>query len=297
MPFDPPKQRSLEIAYTLPDTFRKAATSEWADLNLQGATLDAFLEGPVFGPDGTLYVADIPFGRIFAISPAGGWSLVAEYEGWPNGMKVLDAQRLVVADHRLGLIEVNLSTGAHTVLCHGFESRPFHGLNDLTIAPDGDIYFTDQGLSDLLDPFGRVFRFTGAGKLELVAAGIASPNGIVSSPEGRTLYLAVTRANAVWRLPLDNRGHVRKAGLFVQLSGGIGPDGLAWNVETGGLIVVHPGRGVWDFAADGTPAALYGLDGHSYVTNLARHPSNGDFFVTESMQARILRFAPMAAPA
>ncbi len=297
MPFDPPQRRTLEIAFSLPDTFRKAATSEWAELNLQGATLDAFLEGPVFGPDGTLYVTDIPFGRIFAISPDGDWSLVAEYEGWPNGMKLLDAQRLLVADHRLGLIEVDPSTGARTVLCDSFESRPFHGLNDLTIAPDGDVYFTDQGLSDLLDPFGRVFRLTRDGKLELVAAGIASPNGLVFSPEGRTLYLAVTRANAVWRLPLDDRGQVRKAGLFVQLSGGIGPDGLAWNAETGGLIVVHPGRGVWEFAADGEPAALCALDGHAYVTNLARHPSNGDFFVTESMRACILRFVPMAASA
>jgi len=49
------------------------------------ALLGNFLEGPFFDRAGNLYVTDIPHGRIFRIDAVGRWTLVAEYDGWPNG--------------------------------------------------------------------------------------------------------------------------------------------------------------------------------------------------------------------
>ena len=63
--------------------------TEWADANRPGQPTDCFIEGPSFDAEGKLYVVDIPFGRIFRIAPDGGeWSLVVEYDGWPNGLKI-----------------------------------------------------------------------------------------------------------------------------------------------------------------------------------------------------------------
>ena len=63
-----------------------------------------------------------------------------------------------------------------------------------------------------------------------------------SIPTETSLYVAVTRANAVWRVPLMPDGSVAKVGNFIQLSGGGGPDGLAVDRD-GNLAVAHIGLG------------------------------------------------------
>lgn len=290
--FAPPRQSSLEPFARLPDRFRVGRRSEWADRNLHGAELDAFLEGPVIAPDGKMLMVDIPFGRILQLDPSGDWTIAYEYEGWPNGMKLLPEGALMVADHKLGLVRVEADFSAHAVLACEFRGAPLHGPNDLTIAGDGSIYFTDQGASGLQDPYGRVLRYHD-GELSLVLDRIPGPNGLVLSADERTLFLAVTRANAVWRVPIAPGGEAVKAGTFIQLSGGIGPDGLALDPSTGGLIVVHPGLGVWSFDRQGKPLEFFSRNGSEYVTNLVA-TSDGSYLVTESLTAEILSFHPTA---
>lgn len=284
-----PEIHSFEIVARLPDSLRRGARSDWSTHNLDGRELDAFLEAPVFDGEGNLFLADIPFGRILCLSQSNEWSLVAEYDGWPNGMKFVNRDTLLVADHKRGLVEVACGSGRDSVVCAGFEGKPFHGLNDLTLAANGDVYFTDQGRSGQQAPYGRVFRWRVGGEPRLLIEGVPSPNGLVLSQDEKTLFLAVTRANAVWRLPLDETGAVNKAGLFIQMSGGIGPDGLARPPDGGGLLVAQPGLGVWQFRDNGTPRRLWQGDGFPYPTNLAEHPRRpGIFYVTESLSATVL---------
>ncbi len=73
----------------LPDHLRmRGRQSRWLDIQFHGKDTGCFLEGPSFDRAGNLYVVDIPWGRIFRISPQGEFSLVAEYEGEPNGLKI-----------------------------------------------------------------------------------------------------------------------------------------------------------------------------------------------------------------
>jgi sugar lactone lactonase YvrE len=60
--------------------------------------VECFLEGPCFDRDGNLWVLDIAFGRIFRIDPNGMWDLVIQYDGWPNGMKIRQDERLFIGD-------------------------------------------------------------------------------------------------------------------------------------------------------------------------------------------------------
>ena len=88
----PPVVRELELFTSMPAEFRRTGVrTGWADVNQGGRLADSFLEGPVFDAAGNLYVTDIPFGRVFRIDPAGSWSLVAQWDGEPNGMKFLSA--------------------------------------------------------------------------------------------------------------------------------------------------------------------------------------------------------------
>ena len=85
----PPRLIETKVFSAMPDEFRrKGARTEWADANRPGQPTDCFIEGPSFDADGNLYIVDIPFGRIFRISPDSKWSLVVEYDGWPNGLKI-----------------------------------------------------------------------------------------------------------------------------------------------------------------------------------------------------------------
>ena len=83
------------------------------------------------------------------------------------------------------------------------------------------------------------------------------------------MFVNVTRSNAVWRVPMTSEGTVFRAGLFLQLSGGIGPDGLAVD-EGGGLAVAHLGLGcVWLFDMRGEPVARVRSCAGLATTNVA----------------------------
>jgi len=107
----------------------------------------------------------------------------------------------------------------------------------------------------------------------------------------KRLYLDTRRrANAVWRLPLLGSGEVTKAGVFLQLSGGLGgPDGLAIDSE-GNLAIAHAGFGtVWLFSRIGEP--IYRIKSCTGIrtTNLAYGGADRKtLFITESDTGTIL---------
>src|SRR4029077_5908915 len=209
----PPRLIETRVFSSMPDAFRrKGVRTEWADANRPGQATDCFIEGPSFDVDGNLYVVDIPFGRIFKITPDKPWWLLVEYECWPIGMKIARDGSILVADYMDGIMERDGRAGRMQKVLTSRNSESFRGCNDLHIASNGDIYFTDQGQTGLHDPTGRVFRLSPNGRLDcLVDTGI-SPNGLVLDPTETVLFVAMTRENAVWRLPFTRDGSVSKVG-------------------------------------------------------------------------------------
>src|SRR6201986_3572832 len=107
----PPRLIETQVFSSMPAEFRRSVRSDWADANRPGAPTDYFIEGPSFDRDGNLYIVDIPFGRIFRIAPDKTWSLIVEYEGWPNGLKIAADGRILVADYRHGIMECDAKAG------------------------------------------------------------------------------------------------------------------------------------------------------------------------------------------
>lgn len=162
-------------------------------------------------------------------------------------------------------------------------------MNDLTFDSAGNLYFTDQGQTGLHDPTGRVYRLSRAGRLDLLLSNVPSPNGIVLSADEKFLFVAVTRGNCVWRMPLLADGSVSKTGQFFTSHGPSGPDGLAMD-ESGRLLVANPALAyVWVLNHLAEPVqVLRGPSGHS-VTNLAfGGPDRKRLFCTESTSGTIL---------
>ena len=294
---NPPEIRSLERFTSMPASLRRTGVrSHWADVNQGGRLADSFLEGPVIGPDGSLYVTDIPFGRVFRIDAAGEWSLVGEWDGEPNGMKFLSPTELLVTDYKNGLMVLDIRSGQVRPYLERRNSERFKGVNDLTFDSAGALYFTDQGQTGLHDPTGRVYRLWPDGRLDLLLSNVPSPNGIVLSNDERFLFVAVTRGNCVWRMPLLPDGSVSKAGQFFTSYGPSGPDGLAMDVD-GRLLVANPGLGcVWVLNSFAEPAlVLQGPRGAS-ITNVAFGGTDrATLYCTDSTHGDVL-FTRMDVP-
>jgi gluconolactonase len=288
--YEPPQLIQTEVFTSVPTAFRKpkGSLSLGVGVGQKKESRDCFLEGPSFDREGNLYVVDIPYSRIFKISPEAEWTLVCEYDGEPNGLKVHKDGRIVVADRKQGLMQLDAQSGRIETLISGSSKERFKGLNDLVFASNGDLYFTDQGQTGLHDPTGRVYRFSASGKLDCLIDTVPSPNGIVLSPKEKALYVAVTRTNSIWVMPFDEEDKVSKAGIFVQLPSA-GPDGLAMD-EKGNLVVAHPSTGlVWVYDRKGVPVyQIQSCKGVMTVNIAYGGKDNKTLYILESKSGSIL---------
>lgn len=282
---------SLEtrVLATLPSTLTGAPGGEWQMGQPCGTPGKSLLEGPAFDRHGALYCVDLPNGRILRIDAAGAFSIVAEYDGWPNGLAIHRDGRILIADYKHGIMQLDPVNGQVKPYLERAGLERFKAVNDLTFAANGDLYFTDQGMTGLQDPTGRLFRVNTAGRLECLLDRVPSPNGLVMDLEETSVLLAVTRANAIWKVPLLRDGSVAKVGTFVQLSGGGGPDGLALDTE-GRLAIAHVGLGtVWIVDRLGEPVYRINSCKGLHTTNVAfGGPNKLMLHITESETGTIL---------
>lgn len=304
--FAAPAVIETELFAELPQALRISdRKSKWVEFRRKGQPVDkpetihSYLEGPAFDRAGNLYCVDIPYARIFRVSPRGEFAVICEYQGEPNSLKIHQDGRIFVADRLHGILLLDPGSGEMKPVVEEAAGEGFKGINDFVFGRNGDIYFTDQGNSSMNDPSGRVFRWRAHdGELELILDKVPGPNGIALNPSETLLFVNVTRMNNVWRIPLLPEGGIMqlgaKIGIFIQLSGSLsGPDGLAVDSD-GGLAVCHSGMGcVWLFSKLGEP--LYRIKSCRGIRTTNCTFGGPDFktlYITESESGSILR-APL----
>jgi sugar lactone lactonase YvrE len=183
-------------------------------------------------------------GRIVRLSGADGrWEEFANTTGRPLGL-VFDASgNLVVADAVKGLLSVG-PTGAITVLTTQSDGVPFGCTNDLDIAADGTIYFTDasdkfpltQFTSDILEhgPNGRLLAYDPKTKTtRTLLTHLCFANGVAVSADQSFLLVVETGKYRVYRVWLKDgpAGSASKWGaseIFIDNLPGF-PDGISSN--------------------------------------------------------------------
>ena len=286
----PPVIETMVFARVPESLSRANRKSHWVDVLQNGAPTPSFLEGPSFDRDGNLWVTDIPWGRLFKITADGTLSLALEYDGEPNGLKFHKDGRAFITDHKHGIMVFDPKTGKIAPYLDRGRFERFKGVNDLVFASNGDLYFSDQGMTGLQDPTGRLYRLRTNGQLDCLLDNVPSPNGLALNKAETILYLCVTRNNAVWRVPLLPGGDVGRVGIFIQMSGGTGPDGMAMDEEDN-LAVCHVGFGtVWLFSRLGEPLHRIKSCAGLATTNCAYGgPGRTSLFITESATGGVLR--------
>jgi gluconolactonase len=231
-------------------------------------------EGPVWDrARGRLLFSDVPSNVVHAWSEKDGLSAFLKPSGYTgpeggggrepgaNGL-AFDAQgRLVLCQHGDRRVS-RLEDGRFVPLVDRFEGKRFNSPNDLVLAADGSIYFTDPpyGLTKTFDDPGReigwngVYRLAPDGRVSVLVKDLRAPNGIGLSPDGRTLYVGQSDPDrpVVMAYDLATDGKVSNGRVFfdttaLRKNGPGAPDGLKvdrdGNVLTtgpGGVLVLTP---------------------------------------------------------
>jgi gluconolactonase len=225
-------------------------------------------EGPVWvgGADGTLLFSDVPGNAIYGwdgkrttpfLAPSGyqGFPIPATLrEAGSNGLALGRGGLLIADSGTRAIARVDLATRQRTVIAETFQGKRFNSPNDLVLARNGDIYFTDPafGLTNTVKSTLReltytgVFRLTPNNQVHLIADNL-SPNGVALSPDNRTLYAT---DNSGWvAIDLDASGAATGQRPFVRTEsvGGARGDGMKadsagniWTSGRGGIYVFSP---------------------------------------------------------
>ena len=232
---------------------------------------DGFIwaEGPVWLPDqDALLWSDIPNNRVLRWSAATG-AVTEEYRpsDFANG-HTLDRDGTVIAcEHGTRRVARYERDGSRKTIVDRYQGKRLNSPNDVIVASDGAIWFTDPPYGIVSDHEGYkaeselgscyVFRFERAtGELAIVSDDLIDPNGLAFSPDGRTLYVADTSSGRVENgfhhilafEVVDGRSLARVR-VFTVIETGV-PDGLRVDVE--GNVWTSAGDGVHVLAPDGT---------------------------------------------
>ena len=229
-----------------------------------------FTEGPAEGPDGCVYFSDIG-NRIMKFDPKTGKTAVfRDPSGRSNGLK-FDAKGRLVACEGANTgggrrISVTEKDGTVKTLADKFDGKAFNSPNDLTLDGKGRVYFTDPryvGDEKRELDHESVYRVDPDGKVTRIISDVTKPNGIVISPDGKTLYLAESNSDKkkpreLRAYPLKADGTVGEGKKLHDFGEERGIDGMT--VTTDGTIVATAGKGkaggIYFFSPEGKQLAF-----------------------------------------
>lgn len=226
----------------------------------------AFAEGPAADAAGNVYFSDCPNNRILVYRPTTGQTEVWQAPSLrANGMN-FDAQgRLVVCcdgkDGGARAVRRYEADGTITTLASHYQGKKLNAPNDLCFDQEGRIYFTDPRYGykdDLEQDCMAVYRIEHDGSLTRVITDAEMPNGILMTPDNRTIYLvdhnpAPGGARTLLAYDVDAQGQWQRRGVIDDQGTGYGGDGMALDVA--GNIYLTAGKeelaGIHIFAPSG----------------------------------------------
>jgi gluconolactonase len=210
----------------------------------------SFTEGPIADADGNIYFTDQPNDRIHVWSVEGKLTTFLEPAGRSNGLYIDSKGKLwACADEKNQLWLIDVATKKHEVLVEGHEGKLLNGPNDIWVHPKGGAYFTDPLYQrpywkhrepEAQLPRNLYYR-NDKGILTVADGDLTQPNGIVGSPDGKTLYVADPGAKKTYAYTINEDGSLTDKRLFCEQ----GSDGMTLDNQ-GNLYLTGKGVQVYD---------------------------------------------------
>jgi gluconolactonase len=209
-----------------------------------------FTEGPAADAEGNVFFTDQPNDRICKWSVDGKLTTFLQPCGRSNGMffdKEGNLYACADANNQLWKIDPQ---GRVTVLVKDYQGKLLNGPNDLWVDPQGGIYFTDPlykrdywTRDPAMQQDGQhVYYLSPDGKkLTRVTTDLTQPNGIIGTPDGKTLYVADIGARKTYAYDIQTDGQLAGKRLFCEL----GSDGMTLDNE-GNVYLTGRGVSVFD---------------------------------------------------
>lgn len=183
----------------------------------------SFTEGPSVAPDGRVFFTDQPNDKIDVWSEKGNTitTFMQPCER-SNGTYFNKQGELVAcADLHNRLVAISMDKQMRT-LAENYNGQPLNAPNDLWIAPNGGIYFTDpyyhrnyweQGRKEMQDKRG-VYYLNTDGKVIRVIDDYKQPNGLIGTPDGKTLYVSDINDGKIWKYTIQGDGSLTNKTFF-----------------------------------------------------------------------------------
>ncbi|MEO6910394.1 MAG: SMP-30/gluconolactonase/LRE family protein [Edaphobacter sp.] len=215
-----------------------------------------FTEGPIWDSAGFLVVSDEVKNGIYRLYPDGHREELIAL-GDPDGNTYDRHHRIIdCASVLRAIIRLSPDGKTYEILADHYEGKKLNTPNDVTMGPDGALYFTDPTLDFVAGekqeiPFQGVYRLDSKGNVTLLTKDLDQPNGLAFSPDGRYLYVDDSKQRNIRRYRF-HKGTLSEGMIFadekVEGSGAV-PDGMKVD-KKGNLYVTGP-RGIWIWSPEG----------------------------------------------
>jgi sugar lactone lactonase YvrE len=284
--------------------FRATAQADFVPENAELEILwqeGGFTEGPVADEDGTILFSDIKIdsevgNRILRYIPnTGKVETYREPSGQANGL-IFDAKhRLIAAEGAVGggrRVSITEADGTVRTLADKYDGKRFNSPNDVAVDEQGRVYFTDPryvGDEERELDFEAVYVIGAGDKLSIATKDVQKPNGIVVSPDQKTVYVADAAPEGNQQLlafKVNDDGTLKdKKVLFDFGEDHRGIDGMTVNAR--GEIFAAAGKGsesaIYVLSPKGKPLALIPLPAPPTNCEFGRGKRASTLYITGEM--------------
>jgi len=210
----------------------------------------SFTEGPTPDKKGNIYFTDQPNNRIWKYDTKGNLSVFMENAGRSNGLFFDKKGRIIsCADEKNELWAINTSNKKVTVLVDNIDGKKMNGPNDCWVDKKGGIYFSDpyyqrdywERKKPDLPKENLYYLPPGAKQPIVVDSNCRKPNGLVITPDGKTMYVSDLGGNKTYRYTINEDGTLSNREVFINR----GSDGITLDSE-GNLYITGNGVTIYD---------------------------------------------------